>query len=137
MREQENHFRGGRNLIMSLVLPQSPVYRHASQGGLIQALWEMRCDAGDGWREAAARWLSRVRHLPRLLRLAKKRRYLIEQGHVIAPLAYFPVNWRGGRGGMLKIGEETMIADSVELTLNADVTIGSRVVVSSDVKLLT
>ena len=81
--------------------------------------------------------MSRVRHLPRLLRLAKKRRYLIEQGHVIAPLAYFPVNWRGGRGGMLKIGEETMIADSVELTLNADVTIGSRVVVSSDVKLLT
>ena len=103
---------------------------------LVRVLWEMRCEADGSWRDSAKRWLRRFYFLPGLLRLAKKRRQLIKKGHTISPLASFPLGWKGELG-KLKIGDETAIADSAYLSLNADVAIGSRVVIGAEVKLLT
>lgn len=60
----------------------------------------------------------------------------MRKGHEIAPLATLP-NHLGGGPGILRIGRETAIGASVSIALRADVTIGSRVVISDGVKLMT
>jgi acetyltransferase-like isoleucine patch superfamily enzyme len=108
----------------------------SSEEDLFFALWKRRFHPSGNWRIIAKAWLTRVYHAPFIWNLARRRRRLIAMGHEIAPLTMLPRLKLGGPG-ILRIGQETAIVGDVSIVLQANVTVGSRVVINDGVKLLT